>query len=325
MSGKLKDGAESDRTGADPQALRKLIFGIAYRMLGSVADAEDVVQESLLRVHQARAAGTVIESEKAYMAAVATRLAIDHLQSARVRREEYVGSWLPEPVIETRDPDIARHAELAESVSMGFLLILEALSPVERAVFLLREVFDYDYNEISSIVGKTEDNCRQIFSRAKNHIDAGKPRFETSVEKRDELAQRFFGACESGNLDDLVQLLAVDAAIYGDGGGKATAILEPVVGRERVARLLHGFFAKSWRIPMHLRMAQVNGQPGALMLDAEDRLISVIALDIADGAVQTIRSVVNPEKLRHLGIILSNAARLPAMPSQQATPPSTKK
>lgn len=310
MNGRLDHGLGNDGLGGDPQAHRKMIFGIAYRMLGSVADAEDVVQESLLRVHEARAAGTVIESEKAYLAAVATRLAIDHLRSARVHREEYVGSWLPEPVIEGKEPDIERHAELAESVSMGFLLVLEALSPVERAVFLLREVFDYDYTDISGIVGKTEENCRQIFFRAKDHIDAGKPRFEASAEKRDELAQRFLGACESGNLDDLVQLLAVDAALYGDGGGKATAILQPVVGRERVARLLHSFLSKGSWLPVHLRVAQVNGQPGVLVFDAQDRLISVIALDIADGAVQAIRSVVNPEKLRHLGIVLSDVATI---------------
>src|ERR1700687_3081044 len=183
----------------DLPRLRTLTFSIAYRMLGSVADAEDVVQESLLRLHRAQAEGVVVESTKAYAAAVATRLAIDHLRSARIRREEYVGSWLPEPVIDEREPGMVRHAELAESVSMAFLLILETLSPVERAVFLLREVFDYGYDEIARIVEKTEDNCRQIFARAKRHIDAGKPRFESSREKRDDLARRFFAACEAGN------------------------------------------------------------------------------------------------------------------------------
>jgi RNA polymerase sigma-70 factor (ECF subfamily) len=298
-----------DKQPLDLPRLRALMFSIAYRMLGSVADAEDVVQESLLRLHRAQAEGVVVESAKAYAAAVATRLAIDHLRSARIRREEYVGSWLPEPVIDEREPGMVRHVELAESVSMAFLLVLETLSPVERAVFLLREVFDYGYDEIARIVEKTEDNCRQIFARAKRHIDLGKPRFESSREKRDELARRFFTACEAGNLDDLVRLLAADAIFYGDGGGKATAIMQPVFGRDRVARLLHGFFIKGWQIPVRVRAVDVNGQPGLMVLDPQDRLINVIALDIADDAVQTVRSVVNPDKLQHLGP-LSDVARL---------------
>jgi RNA polymerase sigma-70 factor (ECF subfamily) len=296
-----------------PQELaehRKVLFGIAYRMLGSVADAEDVVQDSILRLHKARTAGTEIESEKAYLATIVTRLAIDQLGSARVRREEYVGSWLPEPVIGHREPAAARDVEIAESLSMAFLLVLETLSPVERAVFLLREVFEYEYDEIARIVGKAEENCRQLFARAKRHIDAGKPRFETSPERRDELARRFFAACESGKIEELIELLAADVTVYGDGGGKATAILQPVTGRENVARLLHSFFVKGAQIHVQVRLATVNGQPGAVVLDSEDRLISVIALDISNGVVQTVRSVVNPDKLRHLGP-LSDAARLP--------------
>jgi RNA polymerase sigma-70 factor (ECF subfamily) len=302
-----------------PQELaehRRVLFGIAYRMLGSVADAEDVVQESILRLHKARAAGTEIESEKAYLTTIVTRLAIDHLGSARVRREEYVGFWLPEPVIGDREPEAARHVEIAESLSMAFLLLLETLSPVERAVFLLREVFEYEYDEIAKIVCKAEENCRQLFARAKRHIDAGKPRFETSPERRDELARRFFAACETGNIEDLVELLAADVTVYGDGGGKATATLQPVNGRERVARLLHSFFVKGWQIRVQVRPATVNGQPGALVLDSQERLISVMALDISDGAVQAVRSVVNPDKLRHLGP-LSDAARLPNNAAQR--------
>jgi RNA polymerase sigma-70 factor (ECF subfamily) len=319
----MKDDLKRDAWPQELADLRKLIFGIAYRMLGSVADAEDVVQESILRFHGAQAAGTVIESEKAYLATIATRLAIDHLGSARVRREEYIGSWLPEPMIEEREPGAACQVEIAESLSMAFLLVLETLSPVERAVFLLREVFDYEYDEISKIVGKGEENCRQLFARAKRHIDAGRPRFETSPEKRDELARRFFTACETGKIDDLVQLLAADVTFYGDSGGKATAIRQPVMGREHVARLLHGFLAKGWRIRVQLRFATVNGQPGALILDSQDRLINVIALDIWDGAVQAIRSVVNPDKLRHLGP-LSDAARLPDKVSQNGMLPGLK-
>jgi RNA polymerase sigma-70 factor, ECF subfamily len=312
----MKDDLQNS---AWPQELaehRKVLFGIAYRMLGSVADAEDVVQESILRLHKARGAGTEIESEKAYLATIVTRLAIDHLGSARVRREEYVGSWLPEPVVEEREPESARYVEIAESLSMAFLLVLEILSPVERAVFLLREVFEYEYDEIARIVGKAEENCRQLFARAKRHIDAGKPRFETSRERRDELARRFFIACETGNIEELVHLLAADVVCYGDGGGKATAILEPVMGRERVVRLLHGFFAKGRQISVQVRPAMVNGQPGALVLDAQGLLISVISLDISDGAVQAFRSIVNPDKLRHIGP-LSDAALLPGKMSQK--------
>ena len=290
---------------------RGLIFSIAYRMLGSVADAEDIVQESLLRFHRAQAAGTAIESAKSYLAAIATRLAIDQLRSARVRREEYVGSWLPEPLIAEREPDAARHAEITESLSMAFLLILETLSPIERAVFLLREVFEYGYDDISAIVEKTAENCRQIFVRAKQRIELGKPRFESSTEKRDELARRFLTACEAGDLDGLVKLLAADATFYGDGGGKvAVAVRQPVHGSDRVARLLHGIIFKRKHLEMRMRPVTVNGQPGAMMLDSQERVIFVFALDIADNAVQSIRSVINPDKLRHLGP-LSDLAQQP--------------
>ena len=305
-------------------AHRPLLFSIAYRMLGSVADAEDIVQESFLRLHRARQEGVTVESPKAYLAAVTTRLAIDQLRSARARRESYVGQWLPEPVVEEKEPAMAQHAEMAESLSMAFLLILETLSPVERAVFLLREVFDYGYDEIGEMVGKTEDNCRQVFARAKKHIDAGKPRFEPSPDKREELAQRFLAACQEGNLDGLVGLLAADAVFYGDGGGKATAVAHPLLGRDRVARFLAGLFTKGRTLGVRVRSVTVNAQPGAMFFDAEDRLISVFALDIAGGAVQAIRSVINPDKLRHLGP-LSDLGRLPSTtppPGGRSRPPS---
>jgi RNA polymerase sigma-70 factor, ECF subfamily len=306
---------QSENIAADPLAgeisnYRPLVFSIAYRMLGSVAEAEDIIQEAFLRLHRARREGISIESPKAYLAAVVTRLAIDHLRSARVRREVYVGHGLPEPVIEEREPAMAQHVEMADSLSLAFLLILEALSPVERAVFLLREVFDYEYEEIATNVGKTEENCRQIFARAKRHIDAGKPRFEPSREKREELAQRFFAACQEGRIDDLVELLAADAAFYGDGGGKAAAVMHPVLGRDRVARLMSGIFGKGKTMGARLRPANVNGQPGAMIFDSQDRLISVFALDIAHGVIQAVRSVINPDKLGHLGL-LSDVARLP--------------
>jgi RNA polymerase sigma-70 factor (ECF subfamily) len=321
--------------------LRRLMFSMAYRMVGSVAEAEDLVQDAFLRYHRARQTGAVIGSPRAYLATVTTRLAIDHLRSARVRRETYVGSWLPEPLVESRagegdgaggwpgsggrtgasagvgagagGGDAAARLERAESLSMAFLVILETLSPVERAVFLLREVFDYDYDEIAAVVDKSEDNCRQIFVRAKRHIEAGAPRFEASIPARDELARRFFAACERADLDALVQLLAEGATFVGDGGGKATAVLQPVLGRDRVARLLQGIFTKGRQLDGRLQPAIVNGQPGALLLDRENRLVSVLALDIADGAVTTVRSVINPDKLSHLGP-LSDVARLPSRP-----------
>jgi RNA polymerase sigma-70 factor (ECF subfamily) len=238
---------------------RPLAFAIAYRMLGSVAEAEDVVQEAFLRLHQARRGGVVVESPKAYLAVLATRVAIDHLRSARVRRESHFGTWLPEPVVGRGESALDQQAERAESVSMAFLLVLEALSPVERAVFLLREIFDYSYEEIAEIVRKSEENCRQILARARRHIDAGKRRFEPSPAKRAEIAGRFFAACQKGELSGLVELLAADAAFHGDGGGRVAAFPRPVVG---------------------------NGQPGAMLLDAQGRVFSVWSLDTADGKVR---------------------------------------
>ena len=274
-------------------------------MVSSVAEAEDIVQDALLRLHDAQQKGATVEAPKAYVATITTRLAIDHLRSARVRRETYVGEWLPEPIVGPSD------IEITEDISMAFVMVLERLSPVERAVFLLREVFDYGYDEISGIVEKSAENCRQIFVRAKRHVEAGKPRFEASSEKRDDLARRFLAACQGGALDDLVQLLAADATFYGDGGGKVTAVMRPVRGRDRVARLLRGFFQKGDEMGARLRPVLVNGEPGYMAFDAADRLISVAAIDIVDGQIWAIRSVVNPDKLAHLGP-LSEVTRLPA-------------
>jgi RNA polymerase sigma-70 factor (ECF subfamily) len=235
---------------------------------------------------------------------------MDHFRSARVRRESYFGTWLPEPVVEEREPAVVRATEEKDSISMAFLLLLETLSPIERAVFLLREAFDFDYPEISRIVEKSEDNCRQIYSRAKRHVDRRRPRFEASRTKRDQLAERFFEACQLGELGELVSTLAEDVVLHGDGGGKAAAVVQPVRGPDRVARLLRGLFQKGKLLGTHLRPVVVNGQPGAKVFDSGGRLISVMSLDIADGRIQSIRSVVNPEKLRHLGP-LSNLTRLP--------------
>ena len=285
---------------------RPLMFSIAYRMTGSISDAEDIVQEAFLRLTRALRDGVSITTPKAYLATVTTRLAISHLRSARVRREAYVGAWLPEPLVADElapatPPDPAERAEMSDSLSMAFLVLLESLSPTERAVFLLREVFGYDYAEIAEITGKSEPNCRQIFARARQHIDAGKPRFEASREQRDEVARRFFDAAGGGDVKGLLQLLAPDVVMIGDGGGKGQALLEPLHGPERVARLMLGLRRRAQKDGAYSVPALVNGQPGAVAYDAEGRVAGVFALDIADGLVQAVRSVVNPDKLQHLG------------------------
>ncbi len=284
------------------ESLRALMFSIAYRMLGSVTEAEDVVQEAFLRYHRALSERAEIESAKAYLSAVTTRLSIDQLRSARARRETYVGEWLPEPLLtDERAPDPAGHAEQADSLSMAFLVLLERLSPVERAVFLLHDVFGYDYGEIAGIVEKSEDNCRQLALRARRHVDRGKPRFEASRRERERLAARFFEAVGGGNMDGLVEMLAADVVVYGDSGGISPSWPRPIVGRERVARLLIGLGQEVRELGVAIQPAEVNGQPGALLHDSAGRLTNVFVLDIAEGAVQTVRSIINPEKLRHLG------------------------
>jgi RNA polymerase sigma-70 factor (ECF subfamily) len=286
----------------DPVAeLRPLLFSIAYRMLGSASDAEDIVQEAFLRFHRETATGTQVESPKSYLSAVTTRLCIDHLRSARVRRESYVGTWLPEPLLTEETSDAERHAETADSLSMGFLVLLESLTPVERAVFLLREVFEYDYDEIASVVGKSEENCRQIAVRARRQVQAGKPRFEASKAEREELARRFFQAAGEGDVESLVGMLAADVVAYADGGGKATAFPRPVHGRDKVLRILQGPGARGERLSVRgMRLAEINGQPGAMFLDPEGVPVVAVSLDIADGLIQTLHAVSNPEKLAHL-------------------------
>ena len=276
------------------EELRPYLFAIAYRMLGSVADAEDIVQEAFLRYH---AAGVEPESPKAYLATITTRLAIDHLRSARTQREVYPGEWLPEPLAEE---DAARHAEMADSLSLAFLHLLEKLSPVERAVFLLREVFDYPYDEVARIVGKSEANSRQILSRAHAHIDDGRRRFDVSREEREEVAQRFMDAWETGDTDALVAVLAPDATLYGDGGGKAPSIRDPLVGALRVAKALVGWRPKLLAQGVTHRVADVNGEPGFVYYWPDGRVAGVQELEIADGVVVAVRAIANPDKLAHL-------------------------
>ena len=290
-------------TADDYAALRPRLFAIAYRMLGSVAEAEDVVQDALLRAHGAR---TAIANPEAWLVAVTTRLSIDVLRSARVRRETYVGPWLPEPLVEDAAP---ARVEEAESVSMAFLVLLERLSPVERAVFLLRDVFAYSFAEIAEVVGKSEANVRQVLVRARRAIDAERPRFEASAERRDQLAARFMEAASDGDLDGLVALLADDVTMTGDGGGKASARPTPLSGADKVARFVLGLVRLGERWSLENRPSVVNGQPGFVAYDPQGRVVSALSVEIADGEIVALRSVVNPDKLGHLGPV-SDVARV---------------
>jgi RNA polymerase sigma-70 factor (ECF subfamily) len=282
--------------------LRPVAFAIAYRMLGSVSEAEDIVQEALLQLHRALEAGELIQSPRAFVATVTTRRAIDQLRSARVRRESYVGNWLPEPIITDRNDDPAQRAEMADSLSLAMLVLLDSLSPEQRAVLLLHDVFDYDYARIAEIIGKRPDNVRQLAKRARSHVQEGRPRFETSREQQQELARRFHAATQDGDLAGLEALLAHDVVFTGDGGGRAPAPVRPLHGRSRVARTLMNWFDHLTRIPgVQLRPTEVNGCPGTLLLDGEERVVGVWVLEIGRGQIQGVRSIVNPDKLAHLG------------------------
>ena len=288
--------------------LRPLLFSIAYRMLGTVGDAEDVVQEAFLRLARSRQEGTRVENARAFLTTVTTRLAIDQLRSARARRETYFGPWLPEPMITVPDPDPAEAAEMADSLSLSFLVLLETLSPVERAVFLLREVFDYGYDKIAQIVEKSEPNCRQIFARARKRIDEGKPRFQADRERRHELVGRFLQALEGGDVEGFVEMLAADVVFTGDGGGKARGLPRPIYGQARVGRLLAAFMPEYVAIGGRIELTEINGQPGTLNFDADGKLINVFVFEIAEDQIQAIRSIINPDKLAHLGFPLSDVA-----------------
>jgi RNA polymerase sigma-70 factor (ECF subfamily) len=281
--------------------LQPLMFSIAYRMLGSATEAEDIVQEAFLRFHKETTGGTEVDSAKAYLSAVTTRLSIDHLRSARVRRERYVGTWLPEPILTEESDDVALHAETADSLSMGFLVLLESLTPVERAVFLLHDVFDYDFGEIAGIVGKSEVNCRQIASRARQRVHEGKPRFEASRARKEELAERFFDAAVEGNLDGLLEMLAEDVVAYGDGGGQGFATRFPVHGRKKVGNLIMAGAQRGRELGVvGMRRVEINGEPGAIFVREDGEPLGVVALEISDDQIQTFRGITNPEKLQHL-------------------------
>jgi RNA polymerase sigma-70 factor (ECF subfamily) len=279
--------------------LRPRAFAIAYRMLGSVSEAEDVVQEALLRMHRTLGRDEPIASPRAYVATLVTRLAIDQLRSARMRRERYVGEWLPEPLI--TEPTPAERAETADSLSLAFLVLLESLSPRQRAAFLLREVFDYSYPEVAEFIGTDVDSTRHLVARARGLVRERRPRYHASRPQREELARRFFAAAEHGDLQALEELLAQDAALHVDGGGKVPALARPVNGRDRVARTLSAGMSALARFGVRVHVTEVNGQPGAMAIDPQERLVGVMGLYIADGRIQTIHSIANPDKLRHLG------------------------
>ena len=276
---------------------RSLLFSIAYRMLGSVMEAEDVVQEAFLRWREA--SGREIHAPKAYLSTVVTRLSIDRLRSAKARREQYVGPWLPEPLATVEDSEATDAVALDETLSMAFLVLLESLTPVERAVFLLREVFDYDYAEIASLVGKSEDNCRQISRRARRSVAARRPRFESSPEQEERLLGNFLEACMSGDMESLLALLSEDATLWSDGGGKTRAALNPIYGADRVARFFSGILRKA-PSGLVVRWASINGRPGFIGYFEDGSPQSVTTFDVAKGTIRAIRIVVNPEKLRNV-------------------------
>jgi RNA polymerase sigma-70 factor (ECF subfamily) len=286
--------------------LRPLLFSIAYRMLGSVSEAEDIVQEAFVRYQRALAEGTAVESPKAYLSAVVTRLSIDQLKSARVRREAYVGEWLPEPLVTDEGAgDPAELADRVDTLSMSFLLLLERLTPVERAVFLLHDVFDYPFDEVARIVDKSPATCRQHAVRARRFVAANRPRFDPDEAVRDQLVRRFVAAAGRGDVDGLIELPAPDAVAYGDGGGKVPQWYAPITGADKVARLFAQMGSQSDRMGATFELRRINGQPGIIFRGPHSGVFSVITIEIVEGRVATIRSVVNPDKLRHLGNVES--------------------
>jgi RNA polymerase sigma-70 factor (ECF subfamily) len=293
---------EPNETTETYESLRPLLFSIAYRMVSSVSEAEDIVQEAYLRHHRAVAEGdTEVREPKAWLSAVTTRLAIDHLRSARVRRETYVGPWLPEPLMTDPGPDPSEQAEISDSLSIAFLAVLESLSPVERAVYLLREVFGYGYDEVARVVDRTEDNCRQLAARARRHVEAHRPRFAVPRERQEELTERFMQAVETGDDDALVALLAEDAVAYTDGGGKVRASPRPIVGREKVARFLTVTARRGAELtPYTVHHAAINGRPGRVLVGGDGAVLGVIELDLDGDLIRAVHVVNNPDKLGHL-------------------------
>ncbi|MEU5683252.1 RNA polymerase subunit sigma-24 [Streptomyces venezuelae] len=280
------------------EELRPLLFSIAYRILGSVGEAEDAVQETWLRFDGST---TRPASTKAYLSAAVTRIAIDVLRSARVRREQYVGPWFPEPLLNDPYQDPARAAELAESVSMAALVLLERLSPLERAVFVLRDVFGFEFEEVAEAVERSQAACRQLLVRARRHMRAGQPRFAAAREEREELATRFFAALSEGNLAGLRELLSAEVSMIGDGGGNAPQLSRPLAGPDQVSKVLAMAFPRMAGIGVTHETCEINSRPGAVFRDRDGQVVHTLSLDVVDGRIEMIRLVVNPDKLRHLG------------------------
>ncbi|NED98857.1 RNA polymerase sigma-70 factor [Phytoactinopolyspora halotolerans] len=283
--------------------LRPLMFSIAYRMLGSVAEAEDVVQEAFLRMHKSELDGVAVDSPDAFATTVTTRLAIDALRSARVRREQYVGQWLPEPLMISDDADPAHRLEADETVSTAFLVLLESLSPLERAVFVLREAFGYEYADIAEIVEKSPANCRQILTRARRAIDERRPRFDPDLSRQAELSRGFLAAAQDGDMDALTRLLADDVVFVGDGGGKVPALAQPVRGPIQVARFLGGLLKQARRTAMRIDTDSANGMPAWRVHASDGALLAVMTMEIADGRIRALHNQMNPDKLHHLGTV----------------------
>jgi RNA polymerase sigma-70 factor (TIGR02957 family) len=291
--------------------LRPLMFSVAYRMLGSVSEAEDIVQEAFLRLHVQASEGTTFASPEAYATTVTTRLAIDALRSARRTREQYVGSWLPEPLL-ADDDDPAHRVERDETVSLAFLELLERLGPVERAVFVLRELFAFDYTEIAATVGRSEASCRQALVRARRRLDDGPPaRGEVSPERQAELATQFFAAVRDGDVAGLQQLLAEDVVFVGDGGGRAAALAEPLAGLVRVARFVLGIARQATRLGVRVEEVRANGGPAARWVLPDGRVYGVLSLEIGPAGIERVNNLINPDKLHHAGRVVD-----PALPGQ---------
>ncbi len=300
----MSDSEDQKRLTAFDQH-RGLLFSIAYRMLGSVADAEDILQETFIRWLQA--SGDDIRSPKAFLITIITRLSINHLQSARVQREQYVGQWLPEPLVIDEGSDPAGLLQADESLSIAFLVLLERLNPIERAVFLLREIFDYEYAEIAFALGRSEANCRQILRRAKEHVRAERPRFRATEEEHDVLLERFQEAASSGDVAALEALLSADVVLHTDGGGKAPALPNLVHGANHVARAIVGGMARLAPTNLVQRMVQINGEPG-IVTYLNGRPFGVFTIHVREGRIAAVYGITNPDKLSHL-------PGLPAAPS----------
>lgn len=273
---------------------RSALFGLAYRMLGSVMDAEDILQEAFLRWQNAPE--STIRSPRAYLTTIVTRLCLDQLRLAHVQREEYIGAWLPEPLAQSPESDPARLVELDESISTAFLVLLESLSPLDRAVFLLHEVFNYTFAEIAPMVDRTPADCRQIGHRARQRLAQGRPRFEAKAETVEEVVQRFLSACVGDDVSGLLALLAPDVTVTNDSGGKVSSVRNIIVGADRVSRLMTGIFRR-WSPHLTARMATVNGQP-ALITCANQQPVAVITFDVREGRIHAIYQVLNPDKLK---------------------------